>query len=65
MFEEEKKRQTELIPRLEKIEVKFTGEPQEEATLIMNKHLSTPYDVARRKSDRTLEGGVCVRVCLS
>uniref|UniRef100_A0A2C9K1E7 TGS domain-containing protein n=1 Tax=Biomphalaria glabrata TaxID=6526 RepID=A0A2C9K1E7_BIOGL len=45
LFEQEQQRQTALVTRIEKIEVKYTGLP-EECTLIMNKHLSTPYNCA-------------------
>ena len=48
LFDEEKQRQTDLIPRVEKIDVKYVGVP-EDATLILNKNLSTPFDVAQRK----------------
>jgi len=50
MFEDEKKRQLNLIPRLEKIEVKYQGQP-EDATLIMNKNISTPYNVAQHLTE--------------
>lgn len=49
LFETEKQRQAELIPRIEKIEVKYVGVP-EETTLILNKGLSTPHTVAQRKN---------------
>ena len=50
MFEDEKKRQLNNIPRLEKIEVKYVGVP-EEAVMIMNKNVSTPYNVAQHCSE--------------
>jgi large subunit ribosomal protein L39 len=48
MFSQEKKRQLQNIPRLEKIEVLAKVVPQE-STLLLNKGMSTPFDVARRK----------------
>ena len=48
LFDNERKRQTDLIPRIEKIEVKYVGVP-ENTTLVMNRNLSTPFDVAKRK----------------
>ena len=49
LFEAEKQRQVSLIQRIEKIEVKYTGQP-EDCTLIMNKNLSTPFNCAMRQS---------------
>lgn len=54
IFDEEKKRQLNLIPRLEKIEVEYKGQP-EDATLILNRHLSTPYDVAQHLAEMLTE----------
>jgi len=51
MFARERLRQRSLIPRLEKIEVEYVGAP-ENATLILNKDISTPHDVAKHLSDR-------------
>lgn len=48
IFESEQKRQRENIGRIEKIEVRYLGTPND-ATLILNQHLSTPYNVAQRK----------------
>lgn len=48
LFNYEQKRQRENIGRIEKIEVRFLGIPQDE-TLVMNKNLSTPFNVAQRK----------------
>ncbi|XP_076438446.1 large ribosomal subunit protein mL39-like [Babylonia areolata] len=45
MFEAEKQRQRSLIPRIEKMEVKFKGQVKD-STLIMNKNLSTPFHCA-------------------
>ena len=36
------------MPRLEKINVEYKGVPQD-TTLILNKGISTPYDVAKRE----------------
>lgn len=47
LFVTEQKRQKELVGRVEKIEVSYEGTP-ENATLVMNKNLSTPYDCAKR-----------------
>lgn len=48
LFNLEKKRQRELVGRVEKIEVNYVGIP-EQVQLVMNKGISTPYDCARRK----------------
>lgn len=48
LFNYEQKRQRESIGRIEKIEVRYLGVPQDE-TLIMNKNISTPYNCAQRK----------------
>lgn len=47
LFDYEQKRQREEVGRVEKIEVRYLGLPQDE-TLVMNKNLSTPYNVAQR-----------------
>lgn len=49
LFNEEKKKQRAAIGRIEKIEVKYLS-PQAEATLVMNKNISTPYDCTRHIS---------------
>jgi large subunit ribosomal protein L39 len=49
MFNKEKARQLSTVPRLEKIEVEYIGQP-ENARLILNKNLSTPHDVAKHLS---------------
>jgi len=58
MFEEESKRQTNLIPRIEKIEVIYEedgdGAP-EGTTLILNKGLSTPFNVAQHISEMLVD----------
>lgn len=48
LFDLEKKRQRDAVGRIEKIEVRYLGLP-EDTTLIMNKNLSTPYNCAQRK----------------
>ena len=50
MFSKELNRQRNLIPRVEKIEVQYKGAP-EEATLLLNKGISTPLDVAQHLSE--------------
>jgi len=54
MFEEERQRQINIIPRLEKIEVQYQGQP-ESATLILNRGLSTPYDVAQHVAEMLMD----------
>lgn len=48
LFGAEQKRQYENLGRVEKIEVKYIGTP-EDAKLVMNKDLSTPYNCAQRE----------------
>lgn len=50
LFTLEQKRQREAIGRIEKIEVRYLGLP-EDVTLVMNKDLSTPYDCAQHLSE--------------
>lgn len=45
LFNKEKKRQQALITRVEKIEVKYHGIPND-VSLMMNKYISTPYNCA-------------------
>lgn len=45
LFNAEKQRQQSLITRVEKLEVKYKGVPQD-ATIMMNRNLSTPYNCA-------------------
>lgn len=49
MFDLEKKRQRDAVGRIEKIEIRYLGLP-EDTTLIMNKNLSTPFNCAQRKT---------------
>lgn len=46
LFSLEKKRQSQNVGRIEKIEVRFLGVPND-TTLVMNKGLSTPYNCAQ------------------
>ncbi|KAK9890969.1 hypothetical protein WA026_013306 [Henosepilachna vigintioctopunctata] len=46
LFNNEKKRQKEMVGRIEKIEIEYEG-PQDKKVLMMNKNISTPYDCAR------------------
>lgn len=46
----EQKRQRENVGRIEKIQVRYLGLP-EDVTLVMNKDLSTPYDCAQHLSE--------------
>jgi len=50
MFEKEKQRQRDLIPRLEKIRVDYKG-PPEDVSLILNKSISTPSHIAKHLSE--------------
>lgn len=54
MFADEAKRQLNRIPRIEKIHVEYQGQP-ENATLILNKNMSTPYNVAQHLSQMLVE----------
>lgn len=49
IFDFEKKKQRDSIGRVEKIEVRFMGTPND-ATMVMNKNLSTPFNCAQRKT---------------
>jgi len=53
LFTKEKKRQKENVGRIEKIEVHYTGTP-EDVTLVMNKGISTPFNCAQRNNLITL-----------
>lgn len=46
LFSKEKKRQVDAVGRIEKIEVKYIGVPND-VDLVMNKHISTPYNCAQ------------------
>lgn len=59
LFNVEQKKQKEHVGRIEKIEVRYLGLP-EDTTFIMNKGISTPYNCAQRKSNQFLRS-FCVR----
>ncbi|CAN8024878.1 unnamed protein product [Ixodes persulcatus] len=61
LFSKEKERQSALITRVEKIEVKYTG-PLEQCTLVMNKNLSTPHDCARHIHESLVQRAVIAEV---
>lgn len=48
IFNVEAKRQRQTVGRIEKIEVRYMGNP-EDVTFAMNKNISTPFNVAQRK----------------
>ena len=54
MFVEEQKRQKDLIPRVEKIQVQYEGAP-DNMKLLLNKSISTPLDVALHISEDLVE----------
>jgi hypothetical protein len=49
IFNTERRRQLASVGRIEKIKVTYEG-PRGPAQLLLNKQLSTPYNVAQRKS---------------
>ncbi|KAM6314221.1 large ribosomal subunit protein mL39 [Podargus strigoides] len=51
LFTKEKERQSSLYPRIEKIEVKYTGKSHPGSVFVMNKALSTPYNCAMHLSE--------------
>ncbi|KAI1242381.1 hypothetical protein IHE44_0005919 [Lamprotornis superbus] len=51
LFTKEKERQLSLHPRIEKIEVKYTGKSHSGSVFVMNKALSTPYNCAMHLSE--------------
>lgn len=48
MFTEENERRYKEVGRIEKVEVEYIGLP-ENVTFMLNRHISTPYDCAKRK----------------
>ena len=54
MFTKEQNRQRDLIPRVQKIQVQYKGTP-EDTLLLLNKGLSTPFDVAQHISEVLVE----------
>lgn len=61
LFDEEEKRQRSLVGRVQKAEVRYEGVP-ENATLVMNQHLSTPHDCAKHLSDAILQKAALAEV---
>lgn len=59
LFDEETQRQQEAIGRIEKIEVRYLGLP-EDVTLMMNRRISTPYNCAQHLTE-----GHCKRSALA
>ncbi|ALC43819.1 mRpL39 [Drosophila busckii] len=59
LFSQEQRRQREAVGRIEKIEVRYLGLP-EDVTLVMNNHISTPYNCAQHLSE-----GHCKRAALA
>lgn len=59
LFTQEQKRQRNTIGRIEKIEIRYLGLP-EDTTMIMNKGISTPYNCAEHLSE-----GHCKRSALA
>ena len=54
LFSKEQNRQKDLIPRAEKIQVNYKGAP-EDVQLLLNKGLSTPFDIAQHISEDLVE----------
>merc|ERR1711994_1247560 len=54
LFDKEKQRQLNLIPRIDKIEVRYNGIP-EDVNLSMNKGISTPFNVAQHLSEMLVD----------
>lgn len=61
LFTKEAKRQAALITDVEKIEVKYYGQP-ENCSLIMNKNMSTPYHCAQHINQVIMERAVLAEV---
>ncbi|XP_034484262.1 39S ribosomal protein L39, mitochondrial [Drosophila innubila] len=59
LFNQEQRRQRDAIGRVEKIEVRYLGLP-EDVTLVMNNQISTPYNCAQHLSE-----GHCKRSALA
>lgn len=54
MFVKEQNRQKDLIPRAEKIQVHYKGAP-EDVKLLLNKGMSTPFDIAQHITEDLVE----------
>jgi len=63
LFSQEKARQLALVSRLEKIEVRHVG-PPEDCVLLMNKGLSTPFNCAMRECVTELYAFCFVILCI-
>ncbi|XP_013788113.1 39S ribosomal protein L39, mitochondrial-like [Limulus polyphemus] len=61
IFNKEKERQQALITRVEKIEVRHEGTP-ENCTLMMNRNISTPYNCALHISEMLTQRSVLAEV---
>lgn len=48
IFDFEQKKQQDSVGRIEKIEVRYMGTPND-ATMVLNKNISTPFNCAQRK----------------
>ncbi|XP_064106724.1 large ribosomal subunit protein mL39-like [Macrobrachium nipponense] len=61
LFTKEAKRQAALITDVEKIEVKYNGQPND-CTLIMNKNMSTPFNCAQHIGQAIMDRSVLAEV---
>ncbi|XP_016994768.1 large ribosomal subunit protein mL39 [Drosophila takahashii] len=59
LFNQEQRRQRDAVGRIDKIEVRYLGLP-EDVTLVMNSHISTPFNCAQHLSE-----GHCKRSALA
>lgn len=59
LFNQEQRRQRDAVGRIEKIEVRYLGLP-EDVTLVMNSNISTPFNCAQHLSE-----GHCKRSALA
>lgn len=64
IFSDEQKRQRDLIPRMEKISVKYAGPPnnEEPIQLLMNKDISTPFHCAQHSSEMLIQRSALAKV---
>jgi len=60
-FTEELNRQRRLVTRIEKIEVHYKGVPKD-STLIMNRHISTPYNCSQHLGEMLLKRSIVALV---
>lgn len=61
LFDRELKRQQALITRIEKIQVSYEGQP-ENATIIMNKNISTPFNCAQHLAESLVKHSLVAEV---